>query len=77
MVSIEAHVAWVAVPEVPPNVPHQRLGAARGAHNYLTQTYRNSRARALYGDPARCMWLLGDCHHGFQTGSYLRPFLVD
>jgi hypothetical protein len=49
---------------MPHNVPHQRLGAERLAHNRRPQACCGSRARALYANPDRCMQLLGGTGYG-------------
>jgi hypothetical protein len=46
------HVHFV---RVSPNGSHQRLDAGPAAHNRGFRTLYEGQARALYGDPARCM----------------------
>jgi hypothetical protein len=59
-----------------PNVPHQRLDAKPAAYNRLAQSCCGSWARALYGDPDRCMRLLGDAlSHDVCGYSHPRTFV--
>ena len=47
-----------------PDVPVQRRRAAPAAQSCRPLCRRGSWARALYGDPDRCMRLLGDLREG-------------